>query len=418
MTKHTPPLAARVEKKAKGRGEGVASTLLIAAFSGSFVVFFVGMLATTDAMFSWGLAAFTVSSLAVDIFFAWYPVDADVDAAAERRRRRLALTETLALAGWVVVAWIASDGQTILFVIVCAGGGGPIIALFHVLRSRLSPGEASPQPLAEAPEEVSPQQAERFWAERKVRVIWFLLSLLECGGFFGALLAGVLLAGGTIAGALGVACLVFAPIALLSWALHRRYEIPLMTTMPARPQPEVQDVRETVVYRASMFNAALVFLAPAFVFVMFGAIIVSLGRGGPEPSFGNGTAALVIGATVAGVACALAAAIRVRRMRLEIGPEGLRVVNFFRGAFLTWDEIAHVETAALWWLEGASIVLAAVEQEVPAVRGVRVRLKDVHAWPLRVSVVNFGDPHRDARLQRALVALRREGEAHGVAVGI
>jgi Bacterial PH domain len=193
-----------------------------------------------------------------------------------------------------------------------------------------------------------------------------------------------------------------------------------MSKIPARPRPNVRDVPDTVVYPAGVFNVVLVFFAPAFVSVMLGAIVVGLGLEGEEPSFGYGGAALVIAATVACVAGAAAAAVRVRRMRLEVSPEGLRVVNFWSGRSLRWDEIDRVETRAHLALAVAvATVGAAADRDIPvqSLRGVRVRLKDPRASPLGIGVVSLGDPLRDEHLQRALVALRREGEAHGVPVG-
>ena len=132
----------------------------------------------------------------------------------------------------------------------------------------------------------------------------------------------------------------------------------------------------------------------------------------------KGAAAAVVAATALGVALSIAAYARVRRMRLEVGPEGVRIVNFFRAsAFARWHEIASVEPSGPWARTGLAMAVATVADvpdELITGRGIRIRLDDVNSLPVEVTALT--DPNRDAHFQQVLVALRREGAAHDVPV--
>jgi hypothetical protein len=401
-----------MSEPAKGRLERALGFSLLAVFSGSFITFFAAMFIGSDSLFSTGVTALILSGVAIDLFFDLTASGAE-EARGRSRRRWLAIGEVATVSGWVVFAW--SSWQGVAFWAAAAIGSSVVVAACRLLRRRLG----LPLPQAwEKPPEVTVGNARRFWTDRGLRAKWWLLVAFQLCGYGAALMLGVLVAGETPAGAFGVTVLVLVPVVLVSWYLHKRWQLPFISALPPRPEPEPQDVPATVAFRPHGSNALLVLLAPSFVFVLFGAIAVALGREGPEPAFGNGTTAVVVVAAAAAVALSIAAYVRVRRMLLEVGEEGVRIVNFFGGSvFARWQDIARVEPSGPWARAGLAMAVAAVADvpdEFISGRGMRIRLDETHS--LRVEVTAFTDPKRDARFQGVVVALRREGAVHGVPV--
>jgi hypothetical protein len=397
---------------AKRRLELALGLSLVSVFGGAFVIVFAAMFIGSDNLFSASVTAFVLAGVAIDLFFDLTASGAE-DARARSRRRWLAIGEVATVSGWVVFAW--SLWQGVALWAAAAIGSSVVVAACRLLRPKL--GLPLPQ-AREQPPEVTADDARRFWADRGLRMRWWLLVAFQLCGIGAAFMLGVVVAGETPAGTLGITALFLVPVGFISYYLHKRWQLPLMSALPPRPEPDAQDVPATVAFRPRGVNALLALLAPSFLFVMFATIAVALGREGPEPAFGNGTTAVIVAATAAAVALSVAAYVRVRRMRLEVGPGGVRVVNFFGGsAFARWLDIARVEPSGPWARAGVAMAVAAVADlpdEFMSSRGMRIRLDEAHA--LRVEVTAFTDPRRDARFQRVVVALRREGAAHGVPV--
>jgi hypothetical protein len=117
----------------------------------------------------------------------------------------------------------------------------------------------------------------------------------------------------------------------------------------------------------------------------------------------------------------VAVGVRALRMRMDVGPDGLRIVNFWKSHDIPWASAAAVEDARSRLLNTLSIAVATTGQDVsPSLtHGICVRLKDGRGDPalaprIRATVTVGVDPERSARYAALVVALRREAEAHEV----
>jgi hypothetical protein len=415
LVANAPAPAAENESGRRRILRRTAVTLFLLVLVGSILAFFVGLLIGELPVFIAGSAGFVGCGLIADVVGALRIGEPDEDPAQLRSRRRLAVAEVLLITGWVVLAFVAWFDRPLVLGTAWAVGVVVIVVVFRELRHASGIVDPEPETLQDAPPaDFSPEQAEHFWRERNRRLLWATLMLFDVAAYGGALLAGVLIGGDSAVAALGVSALLLVPITLVAWRLHKWLDIPF-GAIPPRPEPEETAVPQEVEYRVGLVNAALLPLAVAFVSIMLGAIAISEGRKGPEPAISSAAALLVAAATVLAVASAIAIFVRSRRMRLEVGPDGLRSVNFWSSRAVRWAEIERIEAASSPGLTAVMTIASALaEQEAPGARALDVRLKDGGA--VRVGVRNFADPHRSAGFQRILVALRREAAAHEVPI--
>lgn len=413
MVAHAPAPAADSESRGRRRLRRAALTVFFVVLVASVLAFFAGLLAQIWSLFVAGAVGFVGCALIGDVVAALTAEEPGDDAASRRSRRGLAVAEVLLTFGWVVFALAAWHDRVVVLGLAWAAGIIVITLVFHELRSAHGIVEPEPDTLADAPPpDFSPAQAERFWRDRNARLIWGALMLFDVAAYGGALFGGILLAGETAAGAIGVTVLLLVPVALVSFGLHKWLDIPF-GAMPPRIEPDQADVPQQADYRVGFVTAALMPLAVAFLPLMFGAIVIGEGRKGPEPAIGSTGTVLVAAAMAASLVVAVAIFVRARRMRLEVGPHGVRVVNFWISRAVRWDEIERIYAARSAGLTATTAVGSAMGGvDIPDARGLRVALKD--GGEVRVGVRNFADPLRDARFQRILVALRREAAAHGV----
>jgi hypothetical protein len=295
--------------------------------------------------------------------------------------------------------------------LVVLGAFGDVVRRYDRRRAQREPVAGLLTPVVHP--ELRQDEAAAFWARPHARLTWLLLSTFEAAGLFGGLVAGVVLGGDNPGVALLIVLLAVVVVGLVSWWLHVRTGMPVLTALPARPEPDAHDVPATVAYRPSVATAAAIPLALAFVGGLFGAIVVSEGRPGSAA-----TAVIVTTLGLGAVGCG-ALFLGLRRLCLDVRRDGVAVTNPLTRHVVPWPEIARVEATNEWWL--FAVVAAAAttsdtlaETPIPFPRGVRLRLQDGRG--IKVAAVLCADPNRNRRLQEALVALRRDAREHGVQV--
>jgi Bacterial PH domain len=266
------------------------------------------------------------------------------------------------------------------------------------------------------------EEASRFWSRPHPRLLHAgLLAvgiLVPTAGIVGGVLLyeelGTAWMLAIIVGSLALAAVVAV------W-LSRRYEIPL--DLPPRPPPDPRNAPDQASFRLRVPFFLWLFVLPL---ALYSALVPVLVFAGPDPVIKAEDAPMWLASAGIVLALAVAASVRMFRMRIDIDDGGLSVTNFWSTRVIPWESVRAIRMNEPRWagpvLHALAVGTAAAggrgpgEDDVPS--GLRIFFSDSeHAATdsISVSATLSGDPQRDRRYQEALATLVKQVRAHGLA---
>jgi hypothetical protein len=341
----------------RGRWARTAGRLSTAAWIALLVVLGISMLAMFGGLaflkwtvFTIGLIGFVGVCVLFDFIRAASQVVEGDDPRQRRTRRRLAVLELGAILACFAGSWYVAGGwdvfvtfpEQIVFGLLWTGSSAATVIAFRDLRRQRGISE-QPAPPSYHPED-SPEVAERFWSDRAMRRHWWIIMAY---GFFGALAIVVLavVVGGDNPTA--AVLTVFTLLVPLIWglvALSSYWKVPLMSALPPRPLPEIQEVPDVVRFRPRLNAVRVLATVPTVLVPTYVGVAFELASGeAPIMPRAVAVALTVVGGVI--MVATLIAAVRSGRLAVEANPEGIRIVNFFDTHEIPWEEIAAVEPA-------------------------------------------------------------------------
>jgi Bacterial PH domain len=416
-----PPRGGRWTRVA-GRLSAAARVTLILVLAVSVLAIFGGLVFLEWTVFAIGLIGFVGVCVLVDLVTAATLVVEGDDPRQRRERRRLAVLELVAILACFAGSWYVAGRwdvfvtfqEQIAFGLLWTGSSAATVIGFHALRRRRGISEP-PAPPSYAPED-SPEVAERFWSERTMRHRWWILNAYTFFGLLGILAAAIVIGKDNPTTAM---LILFA--ALIPWlggmaALHSHWKVPIMSALPPRPLPEARELPDMVRFRPRLNVVQFGAIVPIMLVPLYFAILFE------TMSRGAAVALAVLGGVI--VVGTLIAAVWSGRLAVEVGPEGMRIVNFFNTHEIPWAKAAAVEAAPQRIATALAIgITGAIGQDVTlsASHPLCVRLRDGETDPvlarrIRATATSNQDPQRSRRYGELVVAVRREAEAHGVPV--
>jgi len=418
-----PPAGGRRRRRATA---GLAAWVaFLIALGLSLLAFMGGLVFGQTAVFTIGAVGLVALGLAVDLAMAASQVVEGDDPRQRRLRRLLAVGEVCTIVACFAASWWLSAGwdvyvsfpEQLLFGLLWIGSSAAAVTAFRGLRRHYGVSEPPAEP---PPPEVPPEVADRFWADRRMRRRWWGLNLYGVLALIASIFAGVLIGGDDYTAAILITFGLLVALGVPWLILHRRWHVPMMRQLPPRRLPVAGEVPGVVSFHPRLTGVLILLVAPP-LFALLALGIVSELRSGPEPAISRTGAAAIFVACGLALTGVVAAGVRALRMRMDVGPDGLRIVNFWKSHDIPWASAAAVEDAPSRLLNTLSIAVATTGQDVsPSLtHGICVRLKDGRGdpalAPLIRSTITVGvDPERSVRYAELVVALRREAEAHEV----
>lgn len=280
---------------------------------------------------------------------------------------------------------------------------------------RESPRDPAPVPQVEPFSGEVSEEASRFWSRRRPRLLLAGRDMFVVAGCTaGICLAAVLAETAVVALAMAAGTIIL--VASVAVWLSKRYEIPL--ELPPRPPPDPRNAPDQASFRVGVAVLLSLFVLPL---VLYSVIIPVLVLVGPDPAIGAGDAPMWLASAGIVLALAVAASIRMSRMRMDIDASGLRVVNFWTTRAIPWESVRGIRRGVPRWASPAysalAVAMAAVGQQDPgdAPPGLRIFFSDGELGgsdSIAVSATLGFDPQRSPRHQEALATLQKQVDAH------
>jgi hypothetical protein len=427
------------------QGSDALAVFMVLLILAAIVATVAGVAMGSDLLFWGGFTTVVACGLSADVAGVLRQRVAVADARLRRTWRRLALFEVLALFAWCVVAAVFvvlsqldEFASQVLFAALWMGVGGGIVALFRDARNRHGLGAVAPEP---PPELFSARERAEFWARPEnrdaVAVVrrWRWLLYLDIVLVMAVVLTPAFISGDSAARA--VSFLVgFALIAAaLSWRLRKHYGVPY--TLPPRPPPDEQtevanakaDERGEVAKataeldRSIELSGKVIFrprraklLAVAYAIALFTPLLLGIliYQEASRPP----TVATVL-LVVASVIVSGAAFMRITRLRIEVSPNKIRIVNFSHSYTIPWEQVERVELGASLGYNASALFLVTQGHEAGFAKGVQFRLRSTTETTSIVTLVLAtvtvaANQDTDPAYRGLLLELRRRAAAHNI----
>jgi len=234
------------------------------------------------------------------------------------------------------------------------------------------------------------------------------------GGAAGICLAAVLAETAVLALAMAAGTIIL--VALVAVWLSKRYQIPL--ELPPRPPPDPRNAPDQASFRVGVSLLLSLFVLPL---VLYSAIIPVLVLVEPDPAIGAEDAPMWLASAGIVLALAVAASVRMFRIRMDIDAGGLRVINFWKTRVIPWASVRAIRRGVPRWaspvFSALAVAMAAAGKQDPGdvPSGLRIFFSDSELGvsdSISVSATLGFDPQRHPRHQEALATLVKQVHAH------
>jgi hypothetical protein len=259
------------------------------------------------------------------------------------------------------------------------------------------------------------EEASRYWSRRRPRLVHAGRDVfVAVGGAAGICLAAVLAETYVLALAIAAGTLIL--VAVVAVWLSKRYEIPL--ELPPRPPPDPRNAPDQASFRVGVPLLLSLFVLPLLLYSVIIPVLVLVG---PDPPIGAEDAPMWLASAGIVLALAVAASVRMFRIRMDIDAGGLSVINFWKTRVIPWESVRAIRTGVPRWaspvFSALAVAMAAAGKQDPgdAPPGLRISFSDSeHGVPdaIFVSATLGFDPQRHPRHQEALATLVKQVHAH------